>query len=100
MSLNKKKAIDMKTIMVGYDLNKPSQNYEAVWDYLKGFGTYWHHLGSTWIIKTEKTVVEVRDEINALGLDSNDELFVAELKGTAAWSGFNESGSKWLKDNL
>lgn len=41
----------------------------------KGFRPHWHHLDSTWIVRTEKTPVQVRD------IDSDDELLVVELTG-------------------
>lgn len=91
----------MRTLLVGYDLNKNGKDYEDVWAYLKDrHNNWWHHLDSTWIIRTDKTAVQVRDELKAIGLDSDDELLVAELTGVAAWVGFSDQGSKWLKDNL
>lgn len=88
-----------KTLMVGYDLNKSGQNYDKLIDALTAYGTYWHHLDSTWLIRTTKTCVEVRDELKAF-IDGNDELLVAELSGVAAWAGFSDSGSKWIKEHL
>lgn len=89
----------MKTLMVGYDLNKSGQNYDNLIKALKSYGTHWHHLDSTWLIRTSKTCTEVREELKSL-VDRNDELLVAELSGTAAWYGFSERGSKWLKAHL
>jgi hypothetical protein len=48
---------------------------------------------------TELNCVQVRDDLKGY-IDQNDELLVAELSGTAAWMGFNKSGSDWLKKNL
>jgi hypothetical protein len=92
----------MNTLLVGYDLNKQGQDYEALIDHLKKDGNWWHHLDSTWLISTQKTATELRDELVNLGLvDSNDELLVISVKGDhAAWYGFTDKGSKWLKDNL
>ncbi|WP_432041376.1 hypothetical protein [Streptomyces cadmiisoli] len=33
-------------------------------------------------------------------IDSNDELLVVVLTGEGARAGFNDRGSKWLRDNL
>jgi hypothetical protein len=33
-------------------------------------------------------------------IDSNDELLVAKLSGEAAWTGFSDKCSNWLKENL
>ena len=89
-----------RTLMVGCDLNKSGQNYDKLIDALKSnYDNWWHHLDSTWLIKTSKTCVEVRDDLKTL-IDGNDELLVAELTGTAAWTGFSDKGSTWLKNNL
>ena len=89
-----------KTLIVGYDLNKAGQNYDKLIDALKSnYDNWWHYLDSTWLIKTTKTAVEVRDELQTF-IDRNDELLVAELTGTAAWYGFTDRASVWLKSNL
>lgn len=90
----------MRTLLVGYDLNRAGQNYDDLIGRLKQYSLWWHHLDSTWLIRTESTPVQVRDELSAL-IDSNDELLVIDVTGDpAAWTGFGASGSKWLKDHL
>ncbi len=89
----------MNTILIGYDLNKTGQDYSTLIEKIKTFATWWHHLDSTWIVKTDLTCVQVRDILKSL-IDSNDELLVVKLTSEGAWCGFNEKGSKWLKDNL
>ena len=89
-----------KTLIIGYDLNKEKngEDYEKLISAIKSQGSWWHHLDSTWLVKTQKTAVEVRDSLNGY-LDKNDELLVIEVTGQArAWRGFNDSGSKWLRD--
>ena len=91
----------MNTLLIGYDLNKTGQDYEDVIDAIKGLGgTWWHHLDSTWIVKTTETASSARDQL-VQHLDGNDEILVVNITGdAAAWDGFNAAGSKWLKDNL
>lgn len=90
----------MSTLLVGYDLKKPGQDYSPLIEKLKSFGTWWHHLDSTWLIKTDETPKEVRDVLKPL-IDANDELLVIDVSGrTAAWTGLNQRGSDWIKDNL
>jgi hypothetical protein len=90
----------MGTFLVGYDLNKSGQDYGELIDTLKGFGTYWHHLDSTWIIESDLSHTEIRDLLKA-HIDANDELLVVNITDdAAAWAGFNAKGSKWLKDHL
>lgn len=90
----------MKSYLIGYDLNRPGQDYDDLFAAIKAEASgYWHHLDSTWIIKSDSTAAAIRDALKP-HLDKNDELLVAKLSGEGAWAGFNDSGSKWLKDNL
>ncbi len=90
----------MKTYIIGYDLNKSGQDYPELINKIKStFDTWWHHLDSTWIVKSNFSAAQIRDFLIPF-IDSNDELLVASLKGESAWTGFNEKGSKWLRDNI
>lgn len=90
----------MKTYMVGYDLNKPGKNYEPLWKALReNFSNWWHHLDSTWVIKTNQSAMDILNTLRA-HIDSNDELLVVRLQGEWASVGFNEEGTNWLKNNM
>jgi hypothetical protein len=41
-----------RTMLVGYDLNKPAQDYPKLIEKLKNFSAWWHHLDSTWLVRT------------------------------------------------
>lgn len=88
-------------ILIGYDLNKPDQEYEELYGQIKALANgYWHHLDSTWIIVTTHTVKQVRDALKE-HIGSSDELFVVDITGQdAAWAGFASNGSEWLKKHL
>jgi hypothetical protein len=86
------------TILVAYDLNSPGQKYDKLIAALKEYGTWMHHLDSTWLIRTESTTQEVHSNLRQ-HLDGDDELLVVNVSGDArTWSGFNEEGSSWIKD--
>ena len=89
----------MASYLIGYDLNKPEQDYKELLDAIKSFTNWWHCLDSTWIVKTDLTAVQIRDKLSP-HIDKNDELLVAKLSGEAAWVGFNDECSKWLSNNL
>ena len=89
----------MPTYMVGYDLNAPGKNYGELIEALKGYGTYWHHLDSIWLIVTDRTTSEIRDYVGQF-LDQNDELLVAKLSGAWATKGIQKSGNDWLHSNV
>ena len=94
----------MATYLICYDLNKEGAAYSAankrLTDRIKElFGSWWHHLDSTWIVVTDLSAVEIRDALQS-HIDHDDELLVVKSGREAAWCGFDERGSKWLKDNL
>jgi hypothetical protein len=90
----------MRTLLVGYDLDKPGQNYPKLEAALKEFGVWWHELDSTWIVRADLTTVQLRDQLAAL-VDSNDKLLVIDITGdAAAWKGFTSQGGQWILDNI
>jgi len=90
----------MTTLCISYDLNKEGKNYPGLIAKIREeFPTYWHHLDSMWLIVTEMKPAAVRELLKPY-LDADDELLVATILPPAAWTGFNDRGSKWLKDNL
>lgn len=94
----------MATYLICYDLNREGAGYSEANKRLieqirARFPTYWHHLDSTWVVVTDKTPAQVRDELTPF-IDKNDELLVVRSGGVGAWAGFNQRGSEWLKEHL
>ncbi len=89
----------MTTYLITYDLNRPGQNYNELFEAIKAVGTWWHCLDSTWIVKSNLTAVQVRDSLSPK-IDNNDSLLVVALSGAGAWTGFSDECSTWLKNNL
>lgn len=88
----------MSSMIVEYDLRQPGRDYDALYNAIKGYGTWAHVTESTWLIKTDETCAQVRDKLMEL-MDNNDRLFVGKLSGTAAWRN-TICKSQFLKDNL
>ena len=85
----------MATHLIGYDLNH-DKNYDDLTAAIKRLGSWWHHLDSTWIVRSNLTAKQVRDTLKPY-LDADDELLVVDVSGRArAWHGFNKRGSDWL----
>ena len=78
--------------MVGYDLTS-KEDYTPLIDRLKKFGTFWHHLDSTWLLRTDMTHTAVRDELLKY-MYGDDRLLVAVITAPAAWSGFYGEGHR------
>jgi hypothetical protein len=98
----KAKLNPVETYLIGYDLTRPRKDsdYPELIDAIKGLGTWWwHHLGSTWIVTTDKSAVQICETLRT-HIDRGDKLFVAALSGESAWVGINEKGSAWLQNHL
>ena len=87
-----------RTLIITYDLHKPGQNYEALIAKIKACGAWAFLTQSTYLVMTEKTPVEVRDNLKTV-LDSNDSLFVGVAPPPSAWSGLEKEVSQWILDN-
>jgi hypothetical protein len=93
----------MATHLIGYDIH-PSrgESYDDLYTAIKKLGSgWWHHLDSTWLVVSDLTAAQIRDKLKAALPYNDDQLLVLTVSGDAgAWYGFDEAGSKWLKDNL
>jgi len=76
----------MAIYMIGYDLHPvKGENYDRLFAALEAMGTgYWDCLDSTWLITTEKTPAQIRDEIKQY-LKDDDRLLVMRYGDGAAW---------------
>lgn len=81
---------------ISYDLRKPEQNYDALYNAIKSYGTWWHQTESVWIVVTKENAVNIRDFL-IKQIDSNDKLFVVALHREWAGFGFSQREYEWLK---
>jgi hypothetical protein len=88
----------MATMLVGYDLNRPGQEYAGLIGAIKEIGSWWHHLDSTWLVKTSLTVTELRDALK-IHIDAGDELLVIDVTGRS-WAGTGFDSYDWLRANI
>ena len=92
----------MATFIIGYDIH-PSrgETYDALIEGIKALGAWWHHLDSTWLVKSTSSAAQIRDQLWGLMPYTDDQLLVINVSGDeAAWQGFKDSGSAWIKNNL
>lgn len=92
----------MKVYQINYDLRK-QRNYDELYKKIKSYGNWCHPLESCWIVVSDKTAVEIRDDL-ATTMDGDDGLLVTRLQYEAAWrrvnADHNSEMSNWLKTNI
>lgn len=89
----------MSAYIVSYDLIKQGQNYDCITDKLETYPNHWHMQQSVWIVVTDQTHSQIRDNLKSC-LDQNDKLFVGKLSAAAWHPPFGEKGDKWLIENI
>lgn len=87
--------------LITYDLNKPTKDYNSLYDAIKKLGSWCHPLNNIWFVNSSQSTNSIRDSLKTV-IDNNDELFVLEVKTptAASWYNLNNDVSQWLKNNL
>ena len=86
---------ELMKYLITYDLHAPVQNYKPLIMTIKEYGK-WAKIGqSSWIVKTEKSAISVRDNLKQ-HIDKNDKLFVCAFSGWASY-GLSEEVTDLLK---
>lgn len=85
---------------INYDLKRPGQNYEALYDGIKSCGVWWHHLDSTWLVDTTLTAQGIWNKLEPY-IDKNDFFLVIGVTRDywgwlpkEAWEWINSRSSK------
>lgn len=87
----------MACYIIGCSLNAPGRDYVDLVEAIGRVGNAaWPCLESTWVVNSQKTASQIRDELKPY-LEASDELIVAELAGTAAWRGLKGGSAEALK---
>lgn len=89
----------MKTLQINYDLQKPGRNYQPLYDYIKSFAAWCHLLDSLWLVRTNKSVSDVRDELKRV-VDANDKVAVFDVTQDSWATNFSNTQTEWLKDHI
>ncbi|HIE8455886.1 TPA: CRISPR-associated protein Cas2 [Bacillus cereus] len=89
----------MHSHLITYDLIGPNRDYDKISEKIKTYPRWAHILESVWVIKSDKSTKEIRDELLS-SIDNNDRLFVSRLTGQCSWNNLNNELSQWLHDNV
>jgi hypothetical protein len=88
----------MPVYCVSYDLNKLGQNYAYLHEELRSSGTWWHHLGTTWLVHTSEAAEQLSTRLRK-ALDDNDSLLV--IKVTRDYAGWlPKKAWEWIEQHL
>ncbi|MBA8903094.1 hypothetical protein [Phyllobacterium sp. P30BS-XVII] len=60
---------------INYDLKRPGQNYDPLYQAIKSCGVWWHYLGSTWLVDTNLSAHGVWERLAPV-IDKNDRVLV------------------------
>lgn len=86
----------MSALLITYDLNKPGQNYDKLYEKIKELGTWWHYLDSTWIVVSTLTPSQAFDRLKPT-LDESDRVLVLNITGDTYSGWLTETAWDWLK---
>jgi hypothetical protein len=90
----------MNTILISYDLKTPGKDYQKLWDYLKTYPSWAKPLESVWILKTNFSTKEVRDNLLSY-IDANDKILIIDVTDrSSSWKNLSANISTWIQANL
>jgi hypothetical protein len=91
----------MAIYVIGYDLHpSEGENYDKLFAALEGIETgYRDCLESTRLVMTDKTAIQIRDEITQ-HIKPDDRILVMRYGEGAAWLGFKYECQTCLENNL
>jgi hypothetical protein len=81
--------------IVSYDLRAPGRNYEALYTAIKAYSVWAKVLKSVWILETQQTSVQIRDNLKR-HIDVNDKLFVVKMADWASQDPMLQDVKDWL----
>ena len=88
----------MAVYAISYDLNKPGQDYNSLYEAIKSLGSWWHHLDSTWLLDTHYTAQQVSDKLMQT-MDKSDRLLV--IRVTREYAGWlTQDAWDWLNSGV
>lgn len=91
----------MKNYIVSLQLNIPENNYVALIAYLKTSTQWARPMNNVWIIQTDKTTAQIRDDIASyINTTQGDKVMVLSLKGGWATHNVSKEVNDWMHGNM
>ncbi len=77
-----------------------SEDYKKVIEYIRAYNYFAKPLKSVWLIKTNKSVSDIRDDLKVLS-DNNDGILVIDITNKYwATAGIDKEVTEWMKSNI
>lgn len=91
----------MAVYIVTYDLKgeSTSERYNRLIELIKEEGVWACLGGSSYLIESERAPVELRDRYNSVLL-RDDMLYVSIVSAPAAWRGYSQQVTDWIKQKM
>lgn len=83
---------------ISYDLNRPGQNYDDLYDTIKSASGWVHPMDSLWFISTYDTIGTWSDKLMSV-IDKNDRLFIVDITGQSRQGWMDKKIWEWLSSN-
>ena len=96
----------MTIYVIGYDLHPTSgeteKDYANLMSAIKAIagGDWWHCLDSTWLVPSNQTAVQIRDQLLPHIHRDDQLLVVAYAPHESAWYGFSGDCQTWLRSHM
>jgi hypothetical protein len=85
-------------LSISYELKKPGQDYNNLYDTIKSASSWCHPLTSHWFIRTEQSVQTWYEKLHKV-MDENDYLFIVDITGQSRQGWLSQKVWDWLNEN-
>lgn len=85
----------MRTFLITFEFNRPLNKYELFHETLSSYEDSTHIARNIFLIKTRSIATLIRDNLSVF-IGSDDKLFVIEISGEFATSGFDFNVQSWI----
>lgn len=89
----------MSVYLVSYDLNRPGQEYEALWSAIQSYPRCCHALKSQWFVCSDSSAEQICKHLRGF-IDEDDFLFVSEVTADRQSGWLADDVAAWLKTQL
>lgn len=88
----------MNAFLISYDLKTQYKNYDGLTNAIKGIGSWWHYLDSTWIVKTDLSVSLIQIRLFP-HITKDDRLLIIRIeKPAGGW--LTKDAWDWITTNV